>query len=144
MPNPSSWRTTLCWLSTTAYSIYLQLPSISGGHLLHLQPEDAPCHGDKGPTKHGIHYTVHTILRRYILWNNRCLIIHLCKRLTFVIILLCMLQPELEVVMNRSKRWQQCEVYSSPYSSICLRWRKCLQIAAPIVHIADLSSLVPW
>jgi hypothetical protein len=46
-PPPPSWRTTPFWLSPTAYSIYLQLPSISGGHLLHLQPEDAPCRGDK-------------------------------------------------------------------------------------------------
>jgi len=31
-PNPTpSRRTTICRLSTTAYSIYLQLPSISGG-----------------------------------------------------------------------------------------------------------------
>jgi hypothetical protein len=30
------------------------LPSISGGRLLHPQPEDAPCRGDKGPT-----YTLH-------------------------------------------------------------------------------------
>jgi hypothetical protein len=29
-----------CWLSATAYSIDLHLPSISGGHLLRLQPED--------------------------------------------------------------------------------------------------------
>jgi len=26
-----------------------QLPSISGGHLLLLQPEDVPCHGDRDP-----------------------------------------------------------------------------------------------
>jgi hypothetical protein len=25
-------------------------PSISGGRLLHLQPEDVPYRGDKGPT----------------------------------------------------------------------------------------------
>jgi hypothetical protein len=31
---------TPCWLSMTACSIYLPLPSISWGHLLHLQPED--------------------------------------------------------------------------------------------------------
>jgi len=31
---PSIWRTTPCRLSATAYSIYLQLPSISGGCLL--------------------------------------------------------------------------------------------------------------
>jgi hypothetical protein len=37
-----------CQLSTTAYSIYSQLPSISGCHLLHLQQEDVPYHGDKG------------------------------------------------------------------------------------------------
>jgi hypothetical protein len=50
-PRPTpSWRTTPCRLSATAYSIYLQLPSISGGRLLHPQPEDAPCRGDKGPT----------------------------------------------------------------------------------------------
>jgi hypothetical protein len=45
-----SWRTTHCRLSVTAYSIYLQIPSISGGRLLHPQPEDAPCHSGKGPT----------------------------------------------------------------------------------------------
>jgi hypothetical protein len=33
----------------TAYSIYLQLPSISQGSLLHLQSEDTPCHGDRDP-----------------------------------------------------------------------------------------------
>jgi hypothetical protein len=32
----------------TAYSIYSQLPSISGGHLLHLQPKDMPSHCDRG------------------------------------------------------------------------------------------------
>jgi hypothetical protein len=36
-------------LSPTAYSVYSQLPSISGGRLLHSQPEDVPCRGDKGP-----------------------------------------------------------------------------------------------
>jgi hypothetical protein len=35
------------WLSITDYSIYSQLPSISGGHL--PQPEDAPYHGDRDP-----------------------------------------------------------------------------------------------
>jgi hypothetical protein len=45
-----SWRTSPCQLSATAYSIYSQLPSISGGRFLHPLPEDAPCRGDKGPT----------------------------------------------------------------------------------------------
>jgi hypothetical protein len=30
--------------------MYSQLPSISGGRLLHPQPEDAPCRVDRGPT----------------------------------------------------------------------------------------------
>jgi hypothetical protein len=60
-PNPQSWRITPCRLSATAYSIYLQLPSISGGHLLHLQPEDTPCHSDKGPTQYGM-VIVHSCL----------------------------------------------------------------------------------
>jgi hypothetical protein len=34
---PSSWKTTACQLSTTAYSIYLQVPSIPGGRFLHPQ-----------------------------------------------------------------------------------------------------------
>jgi hypothetical protein len=42
--------TTPCRLSATAYSTYSQLPSKTGGNLLHPQPEDAPCRGDKGPT----------------------------------------------------------------------------------------------
>jgi hypothetical protein len=46
---PPNWRTNWCWLSSAAYSIYSQLPSISRGRLLHPQPEDAPCHSDKGP-----------------------------------------------------------------------------------------------
>jgi len=32
-----SWKTTYCWLSATAYSIYLQLPSISWDCLIHPQ-----------------------------------------------------------------------------------------------------------
>jgi hypothetical protein len=32
------------------YSVYSQLPSKTGGRLLHPQPEDAPCRGDNGPT----------------------------------------------------------------------------------------------
>jgi hypothetical protein len=49
-PNPPSWRITPWPLPATAYSIYLQLPSKTGGSLLHPQPEDAPCRGDKWPT----------------------------------------------------------------------------------------------
>jgi hypothetical protein len=40
---PPSWKATPCRLSATAYSIYSQLPSISGDRLPHPQPEDAPC-----------------------------------------------------------------------------------------------------
>jgi len=47
---PSSWRTTPSQLSATACSVYSQLPSISGGLLLHPQPEVVPCCGDKEPT----------------------------------------------------------------------------------------------
>jgi hypothetical protein len=47
------WTTTPCQPSVTAYSIYSQLPPISGGHLLHSQPDDTPYRGDKGPTEHG-------------------------------------------------------------------------------------------
>jgi hypothetical protein len=47
---PPSWRVTPCRLSSTAYSIYSQLLSISGGRLLYSQHEDVPCRGDKGPT----------------------------------------------------------------------------------------------
>jgi len=36
------WRTTTCWLSATAYSIYSRLPSIFGGYLLHMQPKYVP------------------------------------------------------------------------------------------------------
>jgi hypothetical protein len=46
---PPSWRIAPHQLSATVYSIYSQLPSISGGCLLHPQPEDVPCRGDKGP-----------------------------------------------------------------------------------------------
>jgi hypothetical protein len=49
-PKRTSWRTTPYRLSATAYSMYLQLFSISERCLLHPQPEDAPCRGDKGPT----------------------------------------------------------------------------------------------
>jgi hypothetical protein len=47
-------RTTSCRLSATANSIRSQLPSISGGRLLHLPSEGAPCRGDREPdTLHG-------------------------------------------------------------------------------------------
>jgi hypothetical protein len=50
---PPNSKTALCQLSTTAYLIYSQLPSISGGHFLKLQPKYVPC-CVKGPTSHGI------------------------------------------------------------------------------------------
>jgi hypothetical protein len=39
-------------LSAVSDSLFniLQLPSIPGGRLLHLQPEEAPCRGDRGLT----------------------------------------------------------------------------------------------
>jgi hypothetical protein len=46
---PASWRTTRYRLSVTACSIYSQRLSISGGRLLHLQPEDLPSRGDLCP-----------------------------------------------------------------------------------------------
>jgi hypothetical protein len=49
VPRPS-WRTTPYRLSTSAYSLYSQLPYIAGGHFLQPQPEDAPCCGDKWVT----------------------------------------------------------------------------------------------
>jgi hypothetical protein len=36
------------------YAIYLQLPSISGSHLLHLQPEAMLCCGAMDPSQSGI------------------------------------------------------------------------------------------
>jgi hypothetical protein len=39
-----------CRLSANAYSIFSQFISIPGERLLHPQPEDAPCRGDKGST----------------------------------------------------------------------------------------------
>lgn len=50
-PNPqlTSWRITTCRVSTTAYSIYSQLPLIVGGRLLRRQPEDAPCCAERLP-----------------------------------------------------------------------------------------------
>jgi hypothetical protein len=44
-----SWSTTPCPLSAITYSTYSQLPSISGGCLLHPQPKDAPCRGERDP-----------------------------------------------------------------------------------------------
>jgi hypothetical protein len=38
---------TPCRLSAIAYSMNSQLLSISGGHLLHPQPDDAPCRGER-------------------------------------------------------------------------------------------------
>lgn len=46
---PPSWRTTPSQLSVTTYSIYLQVPSIFGGHFLHPQPENTLCCGDRNP-----------------------------------------------------------------------------------------------
>jgi hypothetical protein len=39
--------------STTAHSVYFQTPAVSGGRLLHPQPEDTPCRGDKEPACRG-------------------------------------------------------------------------------------------
>jgi hypothetical protein len=49
-PNPQAGGPPLVGCPT-AYLIYSQLPFISGGRLLHPQPEGAPCRGDKGPPR---------------------------------------------------------------------------------------------
>jgi hypothetical protein len=60
-----------CRLSATAYSIYLQLPSISGGRLLHPQPEDVPCRGDKGSTCHSFQHIPQVIHYIYLsVWKT--------------------------------------------------------------------------
>jgi hypothetical protein len=41
--NPQAQEPPLSRLSVTAHSIYSQLPSISGGLLLHPQPKDVSC-----------------------------------------------------------------------------------------------------
>jgi hypothetical protein len=43
---PLSWITH-CLLSITTHSVYAQPPSVSGTRLLRLQPEDAPCTGNR-------------------------------------------------------------------------------------------------
>jgi hypothetical protein len=43
------WSITAFWLFTTTCSRHLELPSISGGFLLYLQPDHAPWCGYKGP-----------------------------------------------------------------------------------------------
>ena len=48
-PNHTSWRSTPCLLSETAYSVYSQLPSMSKGYLLHPHHDDVPCCGDTDP-----------------------------------------------------------------------------------------------
>lgn len=52
-PNQApSCRTISCYLSMTVYSVCSQLTTVCGG-LLHQQPGDVPCCGDKGPIVHG-------------------------------------------------------------------------------------------
>jgi hypothetical protein len=43
-----------CRLSAIAYSAFSQLSSIPGDHFLTLQPQDVPCHRQKGLTLHGL------------------------------------------------------------------------------------------
>jgi len=50
-PNPQSWRTVPCWLSSTAYLFYSQLHPISGGRLLNPQSEDTKQSVEKVKTK---------------------------------------------------------------------------------------------
>jgi hypothetical protein len=48
LTQPPSWRTTPSRLSATAYLPYSHYPP-HWNLFFHLQPEDAPCHGDKDP-----------------------------------------------------------------------------------------------
>jgi hypothetical protein len=48
-PLRATWKTISCRLSMSAHALYSQLPSISGGRILHPQPEDAPYCGDRAP-----------------------------------------------------------------------------------------------
>jgi hypothetical protein len=62
-----SWMTTPCQLSTTTYSIYLQLTSTYGRHLFHLQPKYVLCCGDKDP--HSAHIFIYfKISESYFYW----------------------------------------------------------------------------
>ena len=52
-PHPTpNLQTTPCQLPATAYSISLQLPMMSGGLILYLQPEDVPCSGNRDPLQY--------------------------------------------------------------------------------------------
>jgi len=53
--------TTSFQLSAAAYSIYSQLPYISGGRLLHPQPEDAPYRGHRDPHNYCTFNTSHRV-----------------------------------------------------------------------------------
>jgi hypothetical protein len=48
--HPGAGRPPLTGCLQLQYAVYSEVPSISGGHFFHAQPEDAPCHGDKGLT----------------------------------------------------------------------------------------------
>jgi hypothetical protein len=54
MPKPANWRVTPCPLFADAYSMNPQLPSTAGGRVLHLQPEDVPCCGDRDQSDKGL------------------------------------------------------------------------------------------
>jgi hypothetical protein len=47
LAQPTSLRTTHCWLSVPDYSINSPLPSVSTRDLTHPRPEDAPCRDDR-------------------------------------------------------------------------------------------------
>jgi hypothetical protein len=57
-----SWSTIPFLPPATAYWMYSQLPSISGGRLLHQQLEDAPRRGEWGPTYRAVYKFLQTII----------------------------------------------------------------------------------
>jgi hypothetical protein len=80
-----SWRTTPCWLPTTAYSIHSQLPSISGGCLLYPQSQYVPCHGLHNMGMFSLHFLRTNLLifikfgtKIMLLWTvSFCVVINL-------------------------------------------------------------------
>lgn len=130
LTQPPSWKTTPCWLSTAAYSIYLWLPSISGGCPHQSQAENVTCHGDRDPVITGFREHQQDCNCRYMLffWHT----IHFPNSI----------QPFLRTYINLS-----CMNHKAPpYWQIILieitshARCSCLNITSYIKHIIDKKS----
>jgi hypothetical protein len=78
----------------TEYSVFLQIPSVSGGRIFHQQPEDVPFRGDRDSHNYFNFHACNTAVISVVLWYD-----YRTKYASRIALLLCVLTSAGSVVL---------------------------------------------